>query len=131
MLEKSLIRIIQILENLKASESVCSFEKTNDLFICNMMTYNTRKVLYEKVQLCATVRDCKLWTSQGTMCRKEIYNISLQDFADFLKISVVATYNLIGCVTSCVQPQQMVVYWVNCLSSIIKFSRIRWRWLPR
>nr|DAH53403.1 MAG TPA: hypothetical protein [Caudoviricetes sp.] len=32
------------------------------------------------------------------MCGKEIYNTSLQDFADFLKISVVAVYSLTGCV---------------------------------
>lgn len=59
-----------------------------------MNMHGTRKVTCKKVQLCATVRDCNLLTSQGTMCRKEIYNASLQDFANFLKISVVATYNL-------------------------------------
>ena len=41
----------------KASKSVCNFRETNNLFICNMVTYNARKVLYEKVQVDATVRD--------------------------------------------------------------------------
>lgn len=39
------------------SKSVCDFRETNNLFICNMMIYSTRKVLYEKVQVDATVRD--------------------------------------------------------------------------
>lgn len=87
------------------SKSVCSFEETNDLLFCNMNMHGTRKVTCKKVQLCATVRDCNLLTSQGTMCRKEIYNTSLQDFANFFKISVVATYNLIGCMINCLQRQ--------------------------
>nr|DAE26080.1 MAG TPA: hypothetical protein [Siphoviridae sp. ctEkS11]DAV77163.1 MAG TPA: hypothetical protein [Caudoviricetes sp.] len=32
-------------------------KETNNLFICNMVTYSTRKVLYEKIQVDATVRD--------------------------------------------------------------------------
>lgn len=80
------------------SKSVYGFEETNDLLFWNMNTYKARKAIYEKVQLYATGRDRNLWTSQGTMCKTEIYNTSLQDFADFLKISVVATYRLIVCV---------------------------------
>nr|DAG16737.1 MAG TPA: hypothetical protein [Caudoviricetes sp.] len=32
-------------------------KETNNLFICNMVTYSTRKVLYEKIRVDATVRD--------------------------------------------------------------------------
>ena len=39
------------------SKSVYDFRGTNNLFICNMVTYSTRKVLYEKLQIDATVRD--------------------------------------------------------------------------
>lgn len=41
----------------ETSESVYNHEEKNNLFTCNMVTYNTRKVLYEKVQVIATVRD--------------------------------------------------------------------------
>ena len=92
-----IIQMVEILNNI-TSKSVYGFEETNDLFIWNMVMHETRKATCKKVRLWATVRDGNLWTSQGTMCRKEIYNTSLQDFADFLKISVVAVYNLIGCV---------------------------------
>lgn len=43
--------------NKRTSKSVYDRKETNNLFICNMMTYSTRKVLYEKVQIDATVRD--------------------------------------------------------------------------
>ena len=56
------------------SKSVYDFRETNSLFICNMVTHKARKVLCEKVQVDATVRDSNLWTSQGTMYQKEIYN---------------------------------------------------------
>lgn len=39
------------------SKSVYDCEETNNLFTWNMVTYNARKVLYEKVQVNATVRD--------------------------------------------------------------------------
>nr|DAX50126.1 MAG TPA: hypothetical protein [Caudoviricetes sp.] len=35
-------------------------KEKNNLLSCNMDTYNTRKVLYEKVQVCATLIGCKL-----------------------------------------------------------------------
>ena len=56
------------------SKSVHDFRETNSLFICNMVTHKARKVLCEKVQVDATVRDSNLSTSQGTMYQKEIYN---------------------------------------------------------
>ena len=59
---------------LTSSESVCDHKEKNNLFICNMMTYSTRKVLYEKLRVHATVSDCNLRTPQETMCRREIYN---------------------------------------------------------
>lgn len=43
--------------NRKTSKSVYDRKEINNLFICNMMTYSTRKVLYEKIQVDATVRD--------------------------------------------------------------------------
>ena len=89
--------MVEILNNI-TSKSVYGFEETNDLFIWNMVMHEARKATCKKVRLCATVRDCNLWTPQGTMCEKEIYNTSLQDFADFLKISVVTVYSLTGCV---------------------------------
>ena len=49
-------------------------KEKNNLLWWNMHTYETRKVAYEKVQVEATVTDRNLWTSQGTMYRKEIYN---------------------------------------------------------
>lgn len=82
------------------SKSVYGFEEKTDLLFCNMNTHKARKVICEKVQLHATVRDRNLWTSQGTMCGKEIYNASMQDFANFLKIGVGTGYNLISCVTT-------------------------------
>ena len=42
---------------LKTSKSVYDRKETNNLFICNMVTYSTRKVLYEKIRVDATVRD--------------------------------------------------------------------------
>ena len=65
------------------SKSVCSFEEINDLLFCNMNMHETRKATCKKVRICATVKDCNLWISQGTMCKKEIYNTSLQDFCWF------------------------------------------------
>lgn len=65
-----------------------------------MDTYETRKVTYEKVQVSATVRDCNLRTSQGTLCQTEIYDASSQEFADFHKIGVNADYSPIRCVTN-------------------------------
>nr|DAR98035.1 MAG TPA: hypothetical protein [Bacteriophage sp.] len=35
-------------------------EEKNNLFTCNMVTYSTRKVLYEKVQVRATLIGCNL-----------------------------------------------------------------------
>ena len=62
---------------------MCSFEEINDLLFCNMNMHEARKATCKKVQICATVKDCNLWISQGTMCKKEIYNTSLQDFCWF------------------------------------------------
>ena len=82
----------KLYENLKAlisnnfiltSKSVCSFEEINDLLFCNMNMHEARKATCKKVRICATVKDCNLWISQGTMCKKEIYNTSLQDFCWF------------------------------------------------
>ena len=42
------------------SESVYDFREKNILLFCNMNTYGTRKVTYEKVQVSATVTDCNL-----------------------------------------------------------------------
>lgn len=42
------------------SKSVHDFRETNSLFICNMVTHKARKVLCEKVQVDATVRDSNL-----------------------------------------------------------------------
>ena len=42
------------------SKSVYDFRETNSLFICNMVTHKARKVLCEKVQVDATVRDSNL-----------------------------------------------------------------------
>ena len=47
--------IIKILTS--TSKSVYDFREINNLFICNMVTYNARKAICEKVQLDATVRD--------------------------------------------------------------------------
>ena len=61
---------VQILQTyfLKSSKSVCGFRAKNNLSICNMMAYTTRKVIYEKVRISATVEDCNLRIPQGTMC---------------------------------------------------------------
>lgn len=69
--------IKKIISDITKSKSVYDFEETNDLLFCNMNMRETRKVTRKKVQICATVIDRNLWTSQGTMCRKEIYNTSL------------------------------------------------------
>lgn len=52
------------------------YEEKNNLSICNMVAYKARKVLYEKLQVCATLIGRNLWISQGRMCKKEIYNAS-------------------------------------------------------
>ena len=44
----------------QARKSACDCKEKNNLSICNMMAYNTRKVLYEKVRLIATVTDGNL-----------------------------------------------------------------------
>lgn len=64
------------------SKSVYDFRETNNLFICDMVTYSTRKVLYEKIQVDATVKDShslnlarddvskgNLWYSKVRVCR--------------------------------------------------------------
>lgn len=56
------------------SKSVYDHKEKNNLLSCNMDTYNTRKVLCEKVQVYATLIGCNLWISQGRMCKKKIYN---------------------------------------------------------
>ena len=68
-----------------------------------MNTHEARKATCEKVQVRATVRDRNLWTSQGTMCWKEIYDTSLQEFASFHKTGVDADYTLIRCVMTYLQ----------------------------
>lgn len=60
----------------KVSKSVYDFEEKNGLLFWKMDTYKARKAIYERVRIYATVRDCNLWTSQRTMCRKEIYSAS-------------------------------------------------------
>ena len=42
------------------SESVYDFREKNILLFCDMNTYKTRKVIYEKVQVTATVTDRNL-----------------------------------------------------------------------
>ena len=42
------------------SKSVYDRKEKNNLFTCNMVTYSTRKVLYEKVQVRATLIGCNL-----------------------------------------------------------------------
>ena len=44
----------------KLSESVYDCKEKNNLLFCNMNTYETRKVTYEKVQVKATVTDRNL-----------------------------------------------------------------------
>lgn len=95
------------------SKSVYGFEEKIDLLFCNMNTHKARKVICEKVQVYATVRDRNLWTSQGTMCKKELYNASMQDFADFLKIGVNANYHLIRGVTIFLQRNPTLAKQVN------------------
>lgn len=95
------------------SKSVYGFEEKIDLLFCDMNTHKARKAICEKVQVYATVRDRNLWTSQGTMCRKELYNTSMQDFADFLKIGVNANYHLIRGVTIFLQRNTMLAKQVN------------------
>ena len=48
-----------------------------------------------KYRVSATLRDGSLWIPQGRMCPKEIYNVLMQEFADFCKISVDIRYWLI------------------------------------
>lgn len=55
------------------SKSVCGFKVKNHLLFCNMNTHEARKVTCEKVKLDATLRDRNLCSSQGGMCRNEIY----------------------------------------------------------
>lgn len=95
------------------SKSVYGFEEKIDLLFCNMNTHKARKAICEKVQVDATVRDRNLWTSQRTMCGKEIYNTSMQDFANFLKIGVNANYHLISGVTIFLQRNSVLVKQVN------------------
>ena len=52
---------------LQYSKSVCDYEEKNNLLFCNMNTYNTRKVLCEKVRVIATVSDRNLRTPQEAM----------------------------------------------------------------
>nr|DAH91118.1 MAG TPA: hypothetical protein [Caudoviricetes sp.]DAZ42241.1 MAG TPA: hypothetical protein [Caudoviricetes sp.] len=39
---------------------MCDRKEKNNLFTCNMVTYSTRKVLYEKVQVRAILIGCNL-----------------------------------------------------------------------
>ena len=48
-----------------------------------------------KYRVSATLRDGSLWIPQGRMCPKEIYNVLMQEFAGFYKISVDVRYWLI------------------------------------
>ena len=48
-----------------------------------------------KYQVSATLGDGSFRILQGRMCRKEIYNVLMQEFAGFCKISVDVRYRLI------------------------------------
>lgn len=103
------------------------FEGKIDLLFCNMDTQIARKAICEKVQVCATVRECNLWTTQWTMCKKEIYYTSSQEFAIFYKIGVDADYNLISCVTTYFQQWATLALQVNvsaCLANKIHKNNV-------
>lgn len=55
-------QIIEKIDYLKktTSKSVYDRKEKNNLFTCNMVTCNTRKVLCEKVQVYATLIGCNL-----------------------------------------------------------------------
>ena len=57
--------------NILNSKSVHDYEEKNNLFTWDMVTYSARKVLYEKVQVIATVSDCNLRNSARGDVMKE------------------------------------------------------------
>jgi hypothetical protein len=61
---------------LKKSKSVRNTDSKTDLSICvnnYMVACEYRKLKHEKVWVDTTLRDRNLWTSQGSMGWKEIY----------------------------------------------------------
>ena len=55
------------------SKSVYDYEEKNNLLFWNMNTYNTRKVLCEKVRVIATVRDLhSLNSARGDVIKENL-----------------------------------------------------------
>ena len=84
----------------KSSKSVRDYEGKNDLLSCDMDTYNTRKVLYEKVLVCATLTGATCESRKEECAEQKSMILRSKSLPVFTKTGVVANYNLIDCVIS-------------------------------